>query len=83
MGFPRQEYWGGLPIPTPEDLPDPGIEPTTPALAAAFLTPSTTWEAQLKAYVHTKACTWMFFLSALFLYLVSSGFFFLIILIEV
>ena len=27
MGFPRQEYWSGLPFPTPGDLPDPGIEP--------------------------------------------------------
>ena len=27
MGFPRQEYWSGLPFPSPGDLPDPGIEP--------------------------------------------------------
>ena len=27
MGFSRQEYWSGLPFPSPEDLPDPGIEP--------------------------------------------------------
>ena len=26
MGFPRQEYWNGLPLPSPEDLPDPGIK---------------------------------------------------------
>ena len=32
MGFPRQEYWRGLPFPSPEDLPDPGIEPKSPAL---------------------------------------------------
>ena len=38
MGFSRQEYWGGLPFPTPEDLPDPGIEPATPALAGGFFT---------------------------------------------
>ena len=30
-GFPRQEYWGGLPFPSPGDLPDPGIEPAFPA----------------------------------------------------
>ena len=30
--FPRQKYWSGLPFPPPEDLPDPGIEPTSPAL---------------------------------------------------
>ena len=29
MGFSRQEYWSGLPGPPPEDLPDPGIEPTS------------------------------------------------------
>ena len=32
MGFSRQEYWTGLPFPSPEDLPDPGIKPGSPAL---------------------------------------------------
>ena len=32
MGFPRQEYWSGLPFPSPGDLPDPGVEPRCPAL---------------------------------------------------
>ena len=32
MGFSRQEYWSGLPFPSPEDLPDPGIEPRSPTL---------------------------------------------------
>ena len=32
MGFPRQEYWSGLPFPSPGDLPDPGIEPVSSAL---------------------------------------------------
>ena len=32
MGFPRQEYWSGLPFPSPGDLPNPGIEPAFPAL---------------------------------------------------
>ena len=32
MGFSRQEYWSGLPFPSPRDLPDPGIEPRFPAL---------------------------------------------------
>ena len=32
MGFPRQEYWSGLPFPSQGDLPDPGIEPESPAL---------------------------------------------------
>ena len=34
MGFSRQEYWSGLPSPAPGDLPDPGIEPRSPALSA-------------------------------------------------
>ena len=34
MGFSRQEYWSGLPFPSPGDLPDPGIEPGFPALEA-------------------------------------------------
>ena len=32
MGFPKQEYRSGLPFPSPRDLPDPGIEPTSPTL---------------------------------------------------
>ena len=38
MGFPRQEYWSGLPFPSPGDLPDPGIEPMSLALAGGFFT---------------------------------------------
>ena len=36
MGFPRQKYWSGLPGPPPEHLPDPGIEPMSPAVAGRF-----------------------------------------------
>ena len=32
VGFSRQEYWSGLSFPSPRDLPDPGIEPRSPAL---------------------------------------------------
>ena len=38
MGFPRQEYWNGLPFPSPGDLPDPGIEPVLPTLAGEVFT---------------------------------------------
>ena len=41
MEFFRQQYWSGLPFPTPEDFPDPGIKPTSlasPALAGGFFT---------------------------------------------
>ena len=47
MGFSRQEYWGGLPCPPPEDLRDVGIKLTSlasPALAGRFFTTSTTWK---------------------------------------
>ena len=50
MGFSRQEYWSGLPLPPPGDLPNPGIKPVSlmsPALTGGFFTSSTTWEAQL------------------------------------
>ena len=38
MGFSREEYWSGLPFPSPGDLPDPGIEPRFPALEVDALT---------------------------------------------
>ena len=38
MGYPRQEHWSGLPSPSQGDLPDPGIEPMSPALAARSVT---------------------------------------------
>ena len=37
MGFLRQEYWSGLPFPSPGDLPDPGSKPTSPALVSVLL----------------------------------------------
>ena len=48
IGFSRQEYWSGLPCPSPGNLPDPGIEPVflmSLALASGFFTTSATWEA--------------------------------------
>ena len=39
MEFSKQEYWSGLPFPTPGDLPHPGIEPLSPTLADGFFTP--------------------------------------------
>ena len=50
MGFSRQEYQSGLPFPSPEDLPDPGIKRASlksPALACGFFTTATTWDAQM------------------------------------
>ena len=51
MGFSREEYWSGLPYPSPEDLPNrptPGIKPeslSSPALVGGFFAIGATWEA--------------------------------------
>jgi len=50
MGFPRQENWNGLPFSSPEDLPDPRIEPASlkyPALGGRFFTISKTFSREL------------------------------------
>ena len=52
MGFSRQEYWSRLPFPSPGDLPDPGINPTSPALAGGLFTTRATWEAHLFVVYH-------------------------------
>ena len=54
MVFSRQEYWSGLPFPSPEDLPNTGIKPASlrpPALAGRFFTTSATWEAHGLTYL--------------------------------
>ena len=54
MGFPSQEYWSGLPFPSPRDLPDPETEPmslASPTWAGGFFTTSATWAAQIKCYI--------------------------------
>ena len=51
MGFPRQEYWSGMPCSPPGDLPNPGTEPASlmsPVLAGGFFTTSITWEAPVE-----------------------------------
>ena len=48
LEFSGQEYYSGVPFPTPGDLPDPGIEPVSlvfPALAGGFFSTIATWEA--------------------------------------
>ena len=52
MGFPRQEYWSGLPLPPLGDLPDPGIEPKSPAFAGEF----STTEHQNRGIQHPVHC---------------------------
>ena len=58
MGFSRQEYWSGLPFPSPGDLPNPGIEPTSlasPALVGRFITTSNIW---VPIRYHLGSATW-------------------------
>ena len=54
MGFPRQEYWSGLPFPLSGDLLDPGIKPMslTSAFAGGFFFASGTWEIPCNLYQH-------------------------------
>ena len=61
MGFSRQEYWSGLPLPPPVDFPDPGIEPVSPeapALAGIFFTLSLLGDVQNSGSVSsvTQSC---------------------------
>ena len=51
MEFPRQEYWSGLPFPSPGDLPDPGIEPGSPALLADALPSESPVKLRHKSYL--------------------------------
>ena len=64
MGFSRQEYWSGLPVPSPGDLPDPGTEPRSPALQADSLLT----ELQRNLLYHLFFCfTKIFFITNIFL----------------
>ena len=60
MGFSRQEYWSGLPFPSPGDLPDPGIEPRSPALEADALTSEPPGKPSLRGCTerNTEASVW-------------------------
>ena len=55
MGFSRQEYWSGLPFPSPGDLPDPGIEPRSPTLQADALTSEPPGRDALRSYYRSVA----------------------------
>ena len=55
MGFSRQEYWNGSPFPSPGDLHDPGIEPTSPVLQADSL-PTELWRKPYPSYLRGRYC---------------------------
>ena len=54
MGFSRQEYWRGLPFSTPEDLPNPGIELASPALAGECFATELPGKPQMYGVVYVK-----------------------------
>ena len=55
IGFPRQEYWSGLPFSSPGDLSDSGIEPTSPALAGRFFTNEPSGKPHLVLLLSSKS----------------------------
>ena len=60
MGFSRQEYWSGVPFPSPGDLPDPGIEPRSSAWQADALTsepPGKPMPSHMTTLLKTVKCT--------------------------
>ena len=59
MGFSRQGYWGGLPFPSPGDLPNPGIEPWVSCSASWFFTDwATSWEVPTWGYADILKCVY-------------------------
>ena len=57
-GLSRQEYWSGWPFPSPEDLPNPGIEPASPALQADSLLsepPGKPWSQEMPHKCHMRS----------------------------
>ena len=52
MGFSRQEYWSGVPFPSPGDLPNPGIKPGSPSLQANSLPTEPPGKPLLKLYLY-------------------------------
>ena len=53
MGFSKQQYWSGVPFPSPGNLPDPGIKPRSPALQADALTSEQPGKPKLDNVGHT------------------------------
>ena len=59
MGFSWQEYWSGLPVPPSGDLPNPGIEPMSPALAGRFFTTVPSGKFSLR-HIYVNECNIIF-----------------------
>jgi len=75
MRFSRQEYWSGLPFPSPGDLPDPGIEPGSPTFQAEALTSEPPGKVKVYIVLDQKRMnieTWLEFLE-IFIYTLEQG----------
>ena len=59
-GISQQESWSGLPFPPPGDLPDPGMELASPALAGGFFTTVTPGKLYYPAFDYTAVCVYVF-----------------------
>ena len=59
MVFSRQEYWNGLPFPTPRDLPYPGTEPASPALAGRFFTTEPSMKPNAQRGLSKQLILWL------------------------
>ena len=64
MGFPRQEYWSGVPIPSPGDLPDPGNLGSSELQADSLLSEPPGSQINVKLYLETSFCCIVKHLSA-------------------
>ena len=73
MGFSRQEYWSGLPFPSPGDLPHPEIEPGSPALQADSLLSETPGKPPNHSYIHVYLLFFLRSFSHIGHYRVFSG----------
>ena len=65
IAFSGQEYWSGLPFPSPGNLPDPGIKPVSvmsPVLAGGFFTTGATWEAPIYAYEYVHVYVYILYI---------------------
>ena len=77
MGLSRQEYWSGLPVPTPGHLPTQGLNPCLLCLLhleSEFFTTNTNWEALSRALLVFKCANSMFFSCAIFSYYMMSSY---------
>ena len=73
-GFSRQEYWSGLPFPSPGDLPGPGIEPASPALQVDSLPskpPGKPQERDIHVNIYTYMCVCIYIYKWCFIYIVK------------